>query len=80
MCSIEVANMVIIYWSDRSFSKREGDGVNWVDGEKLFLPANSFTLLEYMIVCCKVQVIINPLPLIAYFLYVKTLSAVIILR
>ena len=44
-----------------------GDGVKEVDGGSLFYPATSFTLLEYMIIMCNIQVIINPLPRITSY-------------
>ena len=53
---IQVANEDIILWSVRSTSKKEWDGIS---EESLFQPATSFVLLEYMIIFCKIQVIIN---------------------
>ena len=38
--------------------RNEGMGKEDVRGEFLLLPATSFTLLDYMRICCKIQVII----------------------
>ena len=52
MSSIFVINMNIIYWSVHSSNRR---GRN----RRIVI----ITLLEYMIIWCKTQVIINPLPI-----------------
>ena len=51
---------------------------NWVIsggwGKSLYNPATSFTLLEYMIIWCKIQVMINPLAKY-YLIIVHQISA-----
>ena len=59
---IWIANMDIFNWSVRSYSWGQCGGWRW----SLFYPVTSFTLLEYMTIWCKIQVIINP------FLYYYT--------
>ena len=57
-----VAISPVIYWSVYPFSTRgEIMGKTGGCGGSLFQSAKSFTLLEYMIIMCKIQVIINPL-------------------
>ena len=53
--SIYVANVHIIYLSVRSSSRRAREGVN----ERDRYLATSSTVLEYMIIWCKIQVIIK---------------------
>ena len=58
------ANLDITYWSVRSSSKRGGDVEKTQEGRcggSLFWPAPSFTLLEYINIFCKIQVVTNPL-------------------
>ena len=51
--------MDLNYWSLRTSSKRGGEGVKGeVGGRSLFQPDTSFSLLEYKIIWCKIQVII----------------------
>ena len=50
-----------IYWSVCSYSSSEEDGVKGVKGVQLFQPTASFTLLQNMIICYKIQEIMNPL-------------------
>ena len=43
---IQVANMDLIYWSVRSYSRRGGDDVKEVNGVSLFQPAAVITFLK----------------------------------
>ena len=55
--SIQVVIFPVIYWSVLSSSTKGEGGVKKRIGQS----ATSFTLLGYMIIWCKIQVIINPI-------------------
>ena len=54
LSSIQVVISLVVFWSILH-------SIGGVKGGTLFQPATSFTLLEYKIICCNIQVIINPL-------------------
>ena len=58
--------MNIIDWPVRSSIRREGEG------EESLFSATSYTLSEYMIIWCKIQVIINPVQTDKVFLLLKS--------
>ena len=52
----------LLTWSIRSSSRRGGDGIKGVERrDSLSLPAANFTLLQNMLIWCKMKVIIYPI-------------------
>ena len=58
---IMVANIIIFYFAVRSSKSVRGEWGKGMDGGIVILPATCFTLLEYLVIWYKIQVIINPL-------------------